>query len=353
MIVSIENLSAGIRMWRENIDWGSEFINDEYYSIYRSRESGIDEDWWKHTVERLWAWKAIRARRPPNSKKEIASIGLNFTKAIEKQYWKIRRHSSGEPSIEQLAWEDVAPLFALGLEIKCGSQVFACKMCHFLFPKLFLVMDNLATGVLDYGICWRTMKEEWSRFSAKEDACQALRAAIDSKMPLHPLYPFETKIMELSLIGYGCRSWVATDNKDGEPQIIVGLAGEGGEVTLYGVQVGSLWRFRMQVHDCPAELVDEEDAVALPNSGQTSPWVHTWPAAVALLDRYPWVRLLPQFVHPLFRAQVWNEVVRQVDRWDDAQTNLGFDAAEETLERWRKVCEREMEREADSSLRSE
>ena len=42
--------------------------------------------------------------------------------------------------------------------MKCGSQVFACKMCHFLLPNLFLVIDNWATGVMDYEFCWRGMK---------------------------------------------------------------------------------------------------------------------------------------------------------------------------------------------------
>jgi len=33
-------------------------------------------------------------------------------------------------------------------------------MCHFLFPKLFIVMDNLDTSVFDYEFYWRGMQDE-------------------------------------------------------------------------------------------------------------------------------------------------------------------------------------------------
>jgi hypothetical protein len=66
-------------------------------------------------------------------------------------------------------------------------------------------MDNLATTVLDYEFYWRGMKEEWARFEPKKEAGIVLAEAISAagtNRPLHPLYPFETKIMELSHIGY-------------------------------------------------------------------------------------------------------------------------------------------------------
>jgi hypothetical protein len=87
-------------------------------------------------------------------------------------------------------------------KVKPGSPVFAGKMCHFLLPKLFIVMDNLATSVFDYEFYWRGMKDEWCRFKEKADARNLLTDAIRSDKRLHPLYPFETKIMELSHIGH-------------------------------------------------------------------------------------------------------------------------------------------------------
>ena len=95
---------------------------------------------------------------------------------------------------------NLAPM--LVAEIKPRSSVFVGKMCHFTFPRLFIVMDNEATSVFDYEFYWRGMKDEWSRFPAKADARKLLAEAIKSDKPLHALYPFETKVLELSHVGY-------------------------------------------------------------------------------------------------------------------------------------------------------
>jgi hypothetical protein len=78
-------------------------------------------------------------------------------------------------------------------------------MCHFLFPKLFVVMDNTATGLFEYEFYWRGMKEEWSRFAQKAAALNLLTGAMQNTQPIHPLYPYETKIMDLCHIGYNQR----------------------------------------------------------------------------------------------------------------------------------------------------
>ncbi|MFP5210053.1 MAG: hypothetical protein ACLGRW_12270 [Acidobacteriota bacterium] len=340
MIIGLQSLRAGIDWWLENTKWSSEFVNDEYHELYRTRELGINEDWWKATVKRLWGWRAIRAPKPPNTQEEINRNGRCFIEAIAVQYRKIREKTSAEPSIEQLSWEEVAPLFGLALEIKNGSQVFACKMCHFLFPKLFLVIDNWATGVMDYEFCWRGMKEEWGRFSAKHDARRELQGAIKSQKPLHSLYPLETKIMELSLIGYYWRPGSRAEKEDGDTEVILRVGAEGGDVTLVGRQGEGGWRFSLHVDDCSGEFLDEEDAAGLPRGIQASPWVHSWPAAVALLDRYPWTQLSPQAVHPEFREQVGQEVSRRISGGfdgDQKQAIHPLDAAR-ALEDWRHFC---------------
>jgi hypothetical protein len=101
-----------------------------------------------------------------------------------------------------MSWDDVATFFTLAQSIKPKSPVFGGKMCHFMFPKLFIVMDNLATNVFDYEFYWRGMKDEWQRFPEKDEALKQLTGAIKSDKPVHPHYPHETKIMELSHIGY-------------------------------------------------------------------------------------------------------------------------------------------------------
>jgi hypothetical protein len=201
MILSIDNLKAGLQWWQGG-RWPRDIHNADYYDIYGARSAGPTEAWWSATVNRLSQWKAYRGPKPPNTKVAISSRGKLHLTGIASQYAKLIAAGGAEASIVDLCWEDAAPLFNIASDIKPGSPVFAGKMCHFLFPKLFIVMDNLATNVFDYEFYWRGMKDEWGRFDARAEAKDRLADAIRSDRPLHPLYPFETKIMELSHIGY-------------------------------------------------------------------------------------------------------------------------------------------------------
>ena len=199
MIISVDNLKAGLRWWKEN-NFPSDLLNKEYYEIYEARGDGVTEEWWSATVDRLGRWRAYRGRTPPNTKADILSRGRDVLNELSRQYeWLTQRKN--EPSITSVPWEDVQPLFTLARSVK-PSPVFAGKMCHFLFPKLFIVMDNLATQVFDYEFYWRGMKDEWERFPEKETASENLLREIQSHRPVHEYYPVETKVMELSHIGY-------------------------------------------------------------------------------------------------------------------------------------------------------
>ena len=132
--------------------------------------------------------------------------GLRHLNAIATRHAQITAACSTEPSITNLSWEYVAPLFALASRIKPGkSPVLSCKMCHFLFPKLFVVVDNTATGLFEYELYWRGMKEEWSRFAQRGSALNLLVGTMQNTRPIHPLYPYETKMMDLCHIGYNNR----------------------------------------------------------------------------------------------------------------------------------------------------
>jgi hypothetical protein len=201
MIISLDNLKTGLKWWRKGA-WPRDIHNADYYDIYGVRAAGITEQWWTTTVDRLSQWRAYRGPNPPNTKAEITRRGLQRLGAIADQYTELVSKSPTEPRIADQCWEEVAPLYALASKIKPGSHVFAGKLCHFLFPKLFMVMDNLATDVFDYEFYWRGMKGEWCRFKDKAQTRNLLTDAIRSNRPLHPLYPLETKIIELSHIGY-------------------------------------------------------------------------------------------------------------------------------------------------------
>ena len=201
MIISLDNLKAGLQWWRKG-NWLRDIHNEDYYDIYGARAAGPTEQWWYVTVDRLSQWRAYRGPKQPNTKADIYARGRRVLTDVAAQHAKLVASAGTEPSIVDLNWEDVAVLFPLASGIKPGSPVFAGKMCHFLFPRLFIVMDNRGTNVFDYEFYWRGMKDEWSRFRARAEARDLVAEAIQSNKQLHPLYPFETKIMELSHIGY-------------------------------------------------------------------------------------------------------------------------------------------------------
>ncbi len=200
MIINLDNLRAGLDWQREN-SWEKDILNALYYDIYSVRSSGVTLEWWTATVDRLIKWNA---HRPNINRTEIAKRGEARLEAIADQYGRLAK-STTEPTITDVDWEDLAPFFEIASEIKPvknGSPVFPSKMCHFLFPKLFIPMDNTATGIADhYGKWWQDMKAEWIGYKDKEEAKKILKEAIISDKPLLCWYPLETKIIEISQIG--------------------------------------------------------------------------------------------------------------------------------------------------------
>jgi hypothetical protein len=206
MILNLKNLQLGLSWWRRKSQkegaWPCDIHNADYYDIYGARAAGLTAEWWIATVDRLSQWHAYRGPCAPNTKVAILGRGKQVLNRIAADYEKLIKGLPQEPSIARLQWEDVYSFFLLASRIKPGSAVFAGKMCHFLFPKAFMVMDNLGTGIFDYEFYSRGMKDEWIRFKEKDKAEGILINAIRSPKALHPLYPMETKIIELCHIGY-------------------------------------------------------------------------------------------------------------------------------------------------------
>jgi hypothetical protein len=114
-----------------------------------------------------------------------------------------------------------------------------------------------------------------------------------------------------------------------KPEIIMEIAAEGGAISLFGCKDSKgAWRFSRDVNDQTPMLLTEEDGGG-PAISHSSHWVHTWPEAVALLDRYPWAMLSGRKVHPEFRERVWAEVNQRL------QANPYSDRARE---RWARAC---------------
>ncbi len=79
------------------------------------------------------------------------------------------------------------------------SPVFCSKLCHFVAPTKFPVIDNAAMGLpyRDYGTYWMFVRREWCETSNEErQRFEAeLKAEIDDE--LTPNYPLACKIVEI------------------------------------------------------------------------------------------------------------------------------------------------------------
>ena len=110
-------------------------------------------------------------------------------------------------------------------------------------------------------------------------------------------------------------------------QTILKVGSEGGCIELRGFQTDGAWRFRLVTNETTLIEILEEDV----DPAIDSPWVSSWDAALALLDKYPWQHLYPLDVHPEFHKQICNAlsnrgVYENSYEWSD-WSNLMFGVA--------------------------
>ncbi len=215
MGLTLTDLKAGISWWLSGDKWPHDFHNTVYYELYDLRRNGLSDDWWGKTVDRLWDWRAIR----PYTKAEIKERGLQFLTDLQRMYLDIRAQTEDEPVFLNFIWDQIRGNYEVLAKIKASNTpVFPSKLGHFIFPKLFIVMDHKATGTEDYEVFWRSMHKAWNSFNEKEEAKKILSEEIvkHSAKTVHKQYPFEIKIIELCNIGKKQINAQQTTSKDGQ-----------------------------------------------------------------------------------------------------------------------------------------
>jgi hypothetical protein len=202
MKLSLENLEQGLKWWQQS-RWPPDYLNQEYYKIYQDRGGGLTEEWLAVTVDRLAKWTALRSSKPGNTKAKFLVLLKASLPNLRKEYQQILDLSRDEPSTNTASWQDIDALYRMMAHIKNGSPVFGSKLGHFMFPNVFIVMDNRATGRMPYEYYWQGTVNEWRLFADKTTAINLLKTEIrrrTSQAP-HEHYPYETKIMELCHVG--------------------------------------------------------------------------------------------------------------------------------------------------------
>jgi hypothetical protein len=98
--------------------------------------------------------------------------------------------------------------------------------------------------------------------------------------------------------------------KSAASEIVLEVGSEGGSLTIVRERIGeAVCQFRMERSEAAIEdLLSEEDRRETRNYFERTECVNSFHEALHLLDKYPWFRLHPLYVHPEFLDAVLFEV---------------------------------------------
>ena len=117
--------------------------------------------------------------------------------------------------------------------------------------------------------------------------------------------------------------------------LVLQVGGEGGSLTLVGRNAESgAWQFARVTDDQTEDLFgDTGDGTVKAPSFENLEWVDTWDEGLRLMDRYPWARLHPLYVHPEFVERVQVAVEKRLEK------ELPGRWTEYARERWARLLE--------------
>lgn len=199
-VVNEINLRAGLNRWDELAvrgNWPEDLHASMYLGDVVRLSEGLTSDWWHMIVRRLSAWRANR----PVRNRVILDAGLQELPRIDLMH---RTLMADRLSLETASWSDVAELFGAAAALKptkSSSPVFGSKLCHFMVPGLFPVIDRAAVRwdvpYVDY---WNACQESWIAAAADH---HGLRSIVDTRVPedARVVFPYATKITELCIVG--------------------------------------------------------------------------------------------------------------------------------------------------------
>lgn len=194
------NLVSGIRYWRETKKkWDVDFHNDFYKQLQHLKRNGLTKEWWVNIVPYLQSWRASRGKTDDY----IYTRGVERLSELSTEYNKMLGiNHSQELDLQIAMWTSIEKLYNVASSIKnVPSPVFGSKLCHFILPNVFPVIDREAVGVYhnDYASYWANCSSEWSECQIKEKLKNILKDSIGVQVIEN--YPWSTKIAELCMIG--------------------------------------------------------------------------------------------------------------------------------------------------------
>jgi len=197
MVLTIDNLRRGMQDWVSRPRWPRDFHASLYPTLARLQYDGLSPEWWHPIVNHLADWKAIR----PLSKATIVQTGMPLLASLTVEKGAIIQSSRPRPpSLDTCNWDQIAGLYDVAQSIKGASTpVFGSKLCHFILPDVFAVIDGDFIGVSPYRAYWERCKEEWISCQDRQPLVAVVSACIQSSDASS--FPWTTKITELCIAG--------------------------------------------------------------------------------------------------------------------------------------------------------
>jgi hypothetical protein len=199
MPVTMEEFERGVAVWGTT-RWPTDFHNAFYADLAEANPRGrFTEAWWQWLRPHVVAWKAYR----PEPVAVLAERARERFERLDDKWLECCAPVS-DREVAQVDWRQVAAFAAVVNELKPGSAVFTGKVCHFLLPAVFPLVDNWGMGLpfgRTYAAHFKGVRREVETTpdGVLQEATEALASRIQA--PLTPGYPLTNKAIELCLIG--------------------------------------------------------------------------------------------------------------------------------------------------------
>ena len=192
--------------------WG--FDEEFYRDLRKMRSCRFTPKWWEKIYQTNKSGSLTKWRATRNAQNDVREEGRRRLCELRQAYESIPNavKKSGIES-KSCDWDIVEPLFGIAHKIKETKgkyAVFASKLCHFILPKAFPVIDHTALRVNNpnaevYREYWKLSRQQWCACDkqTKDALCEQLRKEIWRNDKASDLtdYPWATKIAELCVMG--------------------------------------------------------------------------------------------------------------------------------------------------------
>lgn len=203
MPLTIDELKLGIEYWQESTNWPRDYHAAWYQTCLPAIQptNGVfDRRWWDRCWPVLQHWRATRrgggrALMTRRAEERFDALRTAWSEAVAP-------HLSQD--IAELEWHQIERLPIIAAQIKnVGSPVFSSKLCHFLAPNIFPVVDNKAMGnpFRSYQDYFTTGRSEWFQTDHVTQRSLVEVLTLSVGRPLPAVFPLKCKLIELCMIG--------------------------------------------------------------------------------------------------------------------------------------------------------